>query len=129
MGIEFQFVGSTSQSSIALELEMVLSADVGISPHSHIFIIVLFKLGIKIMLGCHIVRLQLHVMVVTHNGEGALKQRLDTVSSHNDPSPANLLVDAVVVNEECFPLVDLVVLPLHLLHMSDIAIFVNEFDV
>lgn len=68
-------------------------------------------------------------MVIAHNGKGALEERLDPVSPDRDSGPANMLVDAFLVYEKSFPLVDLVVLPLHLFDMPDITVLVHELDV
>ena len=67
--------------------------------------------------------------MVAHYGKSALEQRLYPISSNRDASPANVSVDAILVNKERLTLVYLVVLPLHFLRMPDIAQLVDEFDI
>jgi hypothetical protein len=68
-------------------------------------------------------------MVVAHDGKGAFKQRTYAISSHDNPSPADVCRLAVLVDQERFALEDFVVFPVHLLRVSHIAIFVEELDI
>jgi len=68
------------------------------------------------------------MMMVSQDGESTLKQRLDAISPHDNTSPADMCRQTILVHEEGFALIDLVVLAVHLFGMPDIAIFVDKFD-
>lgn len=69
------------------------------------------------------------MVVVTHHSECAFEQRIHAISSHHNSGPTDWRRQTVLVHKERLPLEYLVVLADHLFRVSDIAIFVDKFNV
>ena len=64
------------------------TCDIGVAEHDHVFIIAVFRVRVHEMLCRHVCGTELNVMMVAHDGEGAFKQRVYTISPNHYPRPS-----------------------------------------
>lgn len=84
---------------------------------------------VQFVLGLHVTRSELNVMVVPHNGEGTFKKRFHAIPSDHDTRPTNVGPFSVLFQYPGFSMEYLVCFSFNPLCMPDIAVLVNIFDI
>jgi hypothetical protein len=101
------------------------SRNIRVPKHDHILIVAVLQVGIKFMLGREVVGSQFDVVVVVKDGKGALEQRVNPISSDDDPCPSTVGPTPIVFADPGLSFEDLVMMSNNRLRMGYLAGFIQ----
>ena len=101
VGVEGQFVGTTGGGRDAVTLQFGvhggLLADVGVTPDDHVFVLVVLNLGVLVVFGGHVRRLELDVVMISQDRKGTFEQRVNAISPDHNTGPTSMLRNPIFI--------------------------------
>lgn len=123
--VEVQLISLTRIFAVnpPLQLRMPIRTDIRVPPHNHRRSIFVPQLWIKLVLCLRVVLSRLHMMMVSIDPEGALKNGIRSIFMHHDPCPSDVRpLRALMMLEPCLTLEDSVLSTVDFLGMPHATI-------